>query len=706
MQQGADDTLGVRILGTGIASALAHPGLLTPASGLWQATADLPPRAMPTALELTLLLLATSVLGVAAVRWFHQPPVLGYLLVGIAIGPHALALAPDTPETHHLAELGIVFLMFSIGLEFSLARLRSMRSIVLGLGLSQVLLTLGAVMAAGLLFGRLFGVAPAGAFALGAALAMSSTAILMKLLVERLELDTEHGRRIVGVLLLQDLAVVPLLVIVPSLSSPASEMSYALLVAASKAALLLAVLLLGGRSLLRAWLHLVARRRSQELFMLNLLLLTLGLAWLAEQVGLSPALGAFVAGMLLSETEYRHHVEEDIKPFRDVLLGLFFVTVGMALDPRVLASQLPWVLAALALPMGFKFALTLALARLFGADSGTAIKTALPLAAAGEFGFVLINLASDHGLLPGEVRQVVLAAMLLSMLATPFLLAIGARLALRYGGSEWMMRALELHRIAARSMSTDRPVVICGYGRSGQHLAKMLEREGIGYVALDLDPDRVREAAMAGHTVVYGDAARRETLVAAGITRAAAIVVSFSDVRAALRIIAFAQEINARIPVIVRTQDDTELDRLLAAGATEVVPEVFEGSLMLGSHALVLLGVPLKRVIRRVRDARDERYRLLRGYFHGADDPEDGPEEALQVRLHTILLDADAAAIGRRLDELDLPGAGVEVTAVRRRGILGDNPSGDLVLQSGDIVVLRGNAEALEAVEHLLLAAQ
>ncbi|HYA59596.1 MAG TPA: monovalent cation:proton antiporter-2 (CPA2) family protein, partial [Burkholderiaceae bacterium] len=311
---------------------------------------------MPTALEITLLLLAASVIGVAAVRLFHQPPVLGYLIVGMTIGPHGLALAPDTAETRHLAELGIVFLMFTVGLEFSLARLRSMRSVVLGLGISQILLTVGAVLAAGYLFGSYFGVGMPGAFALGAALAMSSTAILMRLIAERLELDTDHGRRIVGVLLLQDLAVVPLLVIVPSLSSPPAQMGMAILIAAGKAAALLVVLLLGGRALLRPWLHLVARRQSQELFMLNLLLLTLGLAWLAGRVGLSPALGAFVAGMLLSETEYRHHVDEDIKPFRDVLLGLFFVTIGMLLDLHVVVVQLPWVLAALLVPVGFRFA--------------------------------------------------------------------------------------------------------------------------------------------------------------------------------------------------------------------------------------------------------------------------------------------------------------------------------------------------------------
>ena len=658
---------------------------------------------MPDALTLTLLLLAASVLGVAGVRYFHQPPVLGYLLVGMAIGPHALALIPDAPGTRQLAQLGIVFLMFSIGLEFSLPRLNSMRGIVLGLGLGQVLLTLLATLAAGRLLGPALGFGTPGAFALGAALAMSSTAILLKLMAERMELDTDHGRRIVGVLLLQDLAVVPLLVIVPAMSAPAQQMGAALLLAGAKAAILLVLLLAGGRAVLRAWLRTVARRRSQELFMLNLLLLTLGLAWLASQAGLSPALGAFVAGMLLSETEFRHHVEEDVKPFRDVLLGLFFVTIGMALDLRAVLLQLPWVAAALVVPMAFKFALTMGLARVFGATPGTAIRTALPLAAAGEFGFVILNIASEQQLLPERLQHIVLAAMLLSMFATPFLLSQGSRLALRFGGSEWMRRALELHRIAARSMAAERHVVICGFGRSGQHLAAMLEQENIGYVALDLDPDRIREAAAAGHAVVYGDAARRETLVAAGIARAAALVVSFSNVPAALRIIAIAHELDAALPVIVRTQDDADLDRLLAAGATEVVPEVFEGSLMLGSHALVLLGVPLARVIRRVREARDTRYRLLRGYFHGADDAEAGMDEALQIRLHSVALDASAAALGRTLAELALESTGVEVTAVRRRGIVGDRPDAGLRLQPGDVVVLRGTRAAVEEAEQRLL---
>jgi CPA2 family monovalent cation:H+ antiporter-2 len=657
-----------------------------------------------SALELTLLLLAASVLAVTALRVLDLPPVLGYLLVGIAVGPHALALAPDSSGTYQLAQFGVVFLMFSIGIEFSLPRLRSMRAVVFGIGLPQVLITLSAPIVAALVVGERVGVGTAGAFALGAALAMSSTAIVLKLLAERLELDTERGRLVVGVLLFQDLAVVPLLVILPALANQRGDLAVELAWAGAKAVALLALLLAGGQWLMRRWLTTVARRRSHELFMLNLLLITLGLAWLTSKAGLSPALGSFVAGMLISETEFRHQVEEDIKPFRDVLLGLFFVTIGMLLNPRVVIGHFGWVLAALAVPVGLKFTLIALLVRWRGQSAGTAIKVALPLATAGEFAFVILNQAGQLHLLPDALMQIVLAAMVLSMLSTPLLVQYSQWIALRLTGSEWMQQALQLHRIATRSIANQDHVVICGFGRSGQHLAQMLEQEGFTYVALDLDPDRVREAAAAGSSVVYGDAARRETLAAAGVSRAAALVISYNDVPSALRVIHFAHELRPQLPIIVRTQDDSALDRLLGAGATEVVPEVFEGSLMLGSHALVLLGIPLARVVQQVRDARNTRYRLLRGYFHGADDPDDaGDDEVTQMRLHSVPIETGSAAIGRGLGSLDLGDTGAEVKAIRRRGIRGDDPSDSLVLETGDVVVLRGTAEAIELAEARLL---
>jgi len=579
-----------------------------------------------------------------------------------------------------------------------------MRRIVFGLGAAQVLLTMGAVLLAAVVVGGYFRISLGGAFALGAALAMSSTAIVMKLLSERMQLDTEHGRRIVGVLLFQDLAVVPLLVVIPALAADPGELGRMLGLAVLKAAALLVLLLVGGQQLMRWWLRLVAARRSHELFTLNVLLVTLGLAWLTEVAGLSRALGAFIAGMLIAETEFRHQVEEDIKPFRDVLLGLFFVTTGMLLNPHVVIAHPGWVLFALALPVGFKFGLIHVLTRAFGAGTGTALRTALALATAGEFGFVLLAHAGQVHLLDDLVLQIVLAAMLLSMLAAPLLVHHSDPIVLRLAASEWMQKSLEIAQIAQRAIATDRHVVICGFGRSGQHLAKMLDQEKIGYVALDLDPDLVRQAAAAGDSVVYGDAARRETLVSAGIRRAAALVITYADTTSALKVLRNVQELKPGLPVIVRTQDEADLDRLMQAGATEVVPEVLEGSLMLGSQALVLLGVPVARVIRRVRATREQRYRLLRGHFHGAGDLEETIEEASSERLHSVMLDAGAAAVNRAIADLGLAELGVVITAVRRGGVRSAEPGEHMVLQSGDVVVMRGVSESLELAEQRLLS--
>ena len=589
-------------------------------------------RTLATTLELVLLYLVAAVLGVAVFRSLKLPPMLGYLVVGVLIGPNAMALAQDSASVRYLAEFGVVFLMFVIGLEFNLPKLRSMRALVFGLGSAQVVLTMLGTLAghvllrwvAETLLGVPWQMNWQGAVVLGAALAMSSTAIVVKLMAERLELDSEHGRRVLGVLLFQDLAVVPLLVLIPALGAPPEALVLQMGLALGKAALLLGLLLAGGQRVMRWWLTLVARRKSEELFILNLLLMTLGLAWLTERAGLSLALGAFVAGMLVAETEFKHQVETDIRPFHDVLLGLFFITIGMKLDWRPVAEQWLLVLLLSTLPVLAKFALVAALAYLFRATPGAALRTGLYLAQAGEFGFVLLTLGAERGLVAPQWTNPVLAGMVLSMLATPFLVQYSNRIVNKLSSSDWLMQSVALTAIARRAMAAERHVIICGYGRSGQNLARLLAKERIGYMALDLDPDRVRQAAAAGQSVVFGDAARLQSLMAAGLARAAAVVVSHHDTPSALKILALVQSHAPGVPVVVRTVDDSDIDRLKAAGATEVVPEAIEGSLMLAGHALALVGVPMARVIRITRDARDARYGLLRGYFHGADD--DGVE--------------------------------------------------------------------------------
>ena len=663
---------------------------------------------MATNLELALLYLVAAVLGVVACRLLKLPPMLGYLAVGVLIGPNALALAKDTAGVKYLAEFGVVFLMFVIGLEFNLPKLRSMRTLVFGLGLSQVAFTVAGAVAGNMLLalgfawlGRRWELSWQGSVALGSAMAMSSTAIVVKLMAERLELESEHGRRVMGVLLFQDLAVVPLLVLIPALSASAGDMARALLFALLKAAVLLTVLLVGGQKVMRWWLTLVARRKSEELFILNLLLVTLGLAWMTEHAGLSLALGAFVAGMLIAETEYKHQVETDIRPFHDVLLGLFFITIGMKLDWRPVWDQWLLVLLLTALPVVAKAALVALLAWGFRATPGVAIRTGLYLAQAGEFGFVLLTLGADQGLISQRWMSPVLASMVLSMLATPFVIMYSNRIVMRLHAGEWLLQSVQLTSIAKKSIKTEAHVIIAGYGRSGQNLARLLDQERIPYMALDLDPDRVRQAAAAGQSVVFGDAARLPSLMAAGLARASAVVVSYHDTASALKILHLVREHAHHVPVIVRTIDDTDLEKLRDAGATEVVPEAIEGSLMMAAQTLALVGVPMRRVIRLTRDARDARYTLLRGYFHGADDDTVG--ELQQARLSSIALPVAAACIGHKLADLALHAVGVQVVSVRQASGRVVDGRDELVLAAGETLVISGLPEPLALAEEKLL---
>lgn len=653
---------------------------------------------MTNSLHVVLILLAVAVGVVVLCRILRLPAMLGYLIVGILIGPHALGWIPDAPETRHLAEFGVVFLMFSIGLEFSLARLRSMQRLVFGLGAAQVVASMLLVMLASYLFGLDW----RAGLALGGVLAMSSTAIVSKMLVERAELNTPHGQNIMGVLLFQDLAVVPLIIIIPALASSTQVIHITLGLALLKAAIVLSALLLFGQHLLRPWFHLVARQKSPELFMLNVLLFTLGLAYLTEQAGLSLALGAFVAGMLISETEYRYQVEEDIKPFRDVLLGLFFVTIGMMLNLGAVVAELGWVLLIVLLLLLLKAVVVALLARWITGDWGAAIRSGLGLAQAGEFGFVLLTLAGEVNLLPAAVMQNVLAAMLISMLAAPFLIHYAEAIVRRISPAEWMNRAMQLHQIAVQSMASDAHIIICGYGRSGQALAHFMEEENIRTIALDLDSHHVREAAASGKSVVYGDAAKREVLMAAGLMRARTLVVSYSDKHSALKILRHAQELRPDMPVVVRTTDDTDIATLKEAGAAEVVAEVTEGSIMLASQALLLSGVPLNRVIRRIQETRARRYSMFSGYFRTAASAPADAAEVQQPRFHNVLLREGDIAVGKKLDEVNLPALQVEVNAVRRHNVQGNQPAGDMVLHLGDVLVLLGAPEQLAAAEERL----
>ena len=649
-----------------------------------------------SALSLVLLLLGASVLAVVIFRRFNLPPVLGYLFVGSVIGPHALNLMNDVYRAEHLAEFGVVFLMFSIGLEFSLPKLYAMKRIVFGLGMLQVILSM--TLIAGLTM--LFGVSWQLGIALGGVFAMSSTAVLTKLLVERQQLDSAHGREIMGVLLFQDLAVVPLLVIIPSLTQPPEKLAMLLAVALFKAVVVLAVILVFGQKLMRKWFHFVARAKSSEVFVLNVLLITLSLATITELAGLSLALGAFVAGMLISETEYKVQVEEDIKPFRDVLMGLFFVTIGVKLDLHILVGLWWQVLLALLALLLIKSLVVGLLSWRLGSSPGNAIRSGLWLCAGGEFGFVLLGEIIN---MPREIQQVALTVLVLSMLIAPFIVQYSERIVVRFVASEWMMRSMQLTKIAAQSMGSEKHVILCGFGRSGQYLARFLSQESIAYVALDLDPDRVREAAAGGENVVYGDVGRKEALMAAGLMRASVVIVTVSDTQLAEKVLHHVQESRPDLPVVVRTFDERDMDRLTRAGAAEVVPEVLEASLMLASHALVLVGVPVNRVLKRIRQTRSQRYSLLRGFYRGISDRDHDDDDEHHPRLHSVLLVSGAAGVGQTLDALNLDELDCEVSAIRRRGIRALEPAPETRLEEGDVVVVLGLPEAVSAAEERLL---
>ena len=653
---------------------------------------------MHNTLQPVLVLLAAAVLVVVVFRSLRLPPLLGYLIVGVAIGPHALGWITTSDEVSTLAEIGVVFLMFSIGLEFSLSRLMTMRRIVFGLGAAQVLITLLLVLGVALAIGASWQTG----LVLGGALAMSSTAILAKLLAERFELNSPHGRQIIGILLFQDLAVVPLLILIPALGAPTEDFAATVGYALLKAAVVLTLLLFFGQRLMRAWFHVVARQKSSELFVLNVLLITLGIAFITEMAGLSLALGAFVAGVLISETEYRYQVEEDIKPFRDVLLGLFFVTIGMLLDVSIVVEN-AWVSVLLVTLVFTKTILIFGLSRLFGASSGVAMRAGLALGACGEFGFVILAHASGSGLVAPDILQPVLAVMVLSMLIAPFVIERSEAIVRRWSATEWMSRAMQLHNIAVQSMTADEHALICGYGRSGQNLARFLDQEGVPFIALDNDPQRIGDATAAGERVVFGDAARREVLLAAGLARARVVIVTYADTASALRILAHVHEARPGLPVIVRTIDDSDVEKLRDAGAAEVVADLMEASLMLASSTLMLVGVPLTRVLRRIRETRESRYELFRGFYRGMTDAAEGDDQALQPRLHSVLVTAGAQAIGKSMQDIDLEKSGVEVTAIRRRNVRTAAPSPEMRVEEGDVLVLLGTEAGVAAAEIRLL---
>ncbi|MFQ6405419.1 cation:proton antiporter [Methylophilus sp. 'Pure River'] len=646
-----------------------------------------------------LLLLTSSVFAVGLFRILGLPAMLAYFMIGIVLGPYALGLLEDEETGRQVAEFGIVFLMFSIGLEFSLPKLYAMRKTLFGLGGGQVVLTL----LASLVLGKLAGLSLTSAFIIGAAITMSSTAIVSKILMERVDLNSRHGRLSIGVLLFQDLAVIPILVLIQTLGSHSDNWLDVLGLTLFKSSILLFLLFKFGKNILNFWFELVAKQRSRELFVLNVLMVTLLMAAATNFVGLSYALGAFVAGMLISETKYRYQVESDIAPFRDILLGLFFISVGMLLNVSVLVEHIGLIVVLLALFLLFKIGLIALLTKFYGFEMGVGVRTGIILGQAGEFSFVVLALGLQTNLIDGDSLQLVLSVAVLSMLVAPFIIQKNGRIARALVKSYSRNSIKVVDTIQEHSQDLRDHVIICGYGRSGQYLGRFLREENIPYVALDMDASRVQEAASAGENVIYGDAGRRSVLEAAGLARAKAVIISYAETRGTMKVLHVIQERNPNLPVIVRTHDDSEMDALRDAGAAEVVPEILEGSLMLASHALVTLGVPLNRVVKRIRLFREERYKMFKGYFRGVSDADTATASLPQ--LHSVEVYKNFYAHGLRLDHIPFGDFAVEVKQLRRPNMPEPiAPRDDIVLNEGDILVLLGSNAALIAMEVYLIS--
>ena len=647
-------------------------------------------------------MLAASVFVVALARRIGWPSILGYLVVGMALGPHALRLITQANITSDLAELGVVFLLFTLGLEFSLPRMMAVRREVFGLGALQV----GATIAVIALIGRGFGLPWLIGSLVGGALAMSSTAIVLHTLTDRGEINRTHGRLAFSMLLFQDMAFVPLLALVSALAGHRTDFSAgAIAVAVAGGAAAVAAVLAAGRWLLRPLFHEIAHSRLRELFTLAVLLVVLASAWTSYLAGLSLAMGAFLAGMMLAETEYRHQIESVIRPFRDILLGLFFISVGMLLDLYLLVTEFVLISALLVGFLVIKAAVAALATRLYEGSTFKAVRTGIVMSIGGEFGVALFTLILQSGAVPVRIAQALLVAVVLSMIISPFILANNARIA-RFVLREKRPEAEPPGSMAygpTGTIAQREHVILCGYGRVGQSVARVLESQGFEYIALDLDPARIRAARQAGEPVLYGDSADEDMLVSAGCDHASAVVVSFSSPGVALAIVRTVRRLRAEVPILVRTVDDTRAAALLAAGATQIIPETFEMGLILVAAALRALNVPVARVTQALGQVRDNRYALLRNVRPHTDSPVPA-EVAQREEVRTVVIPPGAWAVGRSVEEVRTRGAAVAFTGIRRHGILGTAPAGATRLREGDIVLIHGRPEALEHAEGVLLA--
>ena len=643
------------------------------------------------------LLLAAMIL-VWLFKRIGLPAILAYLVTGVLASSPSIGWMSMSDEMHFIAELGIVFLLFSLGLEFSVPKLMAMRNLVFGLGGLQVILTILVAMP----IVRFFDYGWLSAFTIASIMALSSTAVVVKILKENGVLNQRRGQLSVGILLFQDIAVVPLLISIPLFAQADNQMlASTLAIALAKGAFVCILLWAIGKWLLPFVFNEVAQVRTDELFVLSTLVVALCAAGLTYLFGLSMALGAFLAGMMLGESQYRHQLEAEIRPFRDILMGLFFVTVGMQLNVGFVIEMFWYICAALVVLFVLKLLLIWGCAQLIGERKKDAIASGILLWQMGEFGFVLIALASAHQLMASTTASFLIALGVFSMALTPYLISQTDRILNVLNidseqGNEQFQKTFGSHNLNGH-------VLILGYGRVGQTITRFLKPEAIPYVAIERNPLLVQEAQNAGEPVLFGHAAQNTILKSAKVEQAQLVIVTMSDFEQNQPVIDAIKRVAPGVSIIVRATDDIHLEDFKKMGVAEVVPEALEASLMLISHVLHMSGVPMRRILRRVSQERENRYEFLHGFFSdGSVEQNSETLERLEY-LHAIALPESAFAINKQIVQLNLNKQRVVITALRRDGQEIESPDGDVILQANDILLLKGKPRRVERAEQFLL---
>ena len=648
-----------------------------------------------------LLLLGTSTALIVLLYRLHIASLLAFLITGALFGPTGLGVIDDPEELAAIAELGLTFLLFILGLEFSLPRLIALRNTVFRLGSMQMLVCSFIFF----LVLQLTGLDWQIALILAGGFSLSSTAIVSGELSNLGLLKKRHGEIAIGILLFQDLAAIVLLVAVPLVSSQSEGFSLGgLLFTITEGLVLLAAFFFTSRYLLPHLLREIATQKSDQLLALTALVIVLLSAMLTSSIGLSMELGAFLAGMMLGDTRFKHQLEADIRPFRDLLLGLFFITIGMLVDLGQLVSFWPYLLLGGLLLMITKAFLITGVVKLLGESWRSAIPAGLTLAQGSEFLFALLALSVRSQLVNQNVASNLITIVIISMVMTPLLIKHSPNLVdsfISRIGNKTLQATNE--EIFDREIKKKNHILILGFGRVGQTIARFLRPLSIDYLVLETGDIRIKEASAVDEPIFYGDSSRIDILKAAGAANASIVVVTFDDTDLTTKIIENVKNINSTIPVLVRTRDDSHLEDLLSAGAEEVIPETHEASLTMVSHLLLMVEYPDIMVHSIIDKARRDRYRMLKGFYHGERLGFLGKKSQSSAIIHAVNLPKGAFVYGKTIAELLLP-MDINILDIHRDNlVISAEQNQDLVLQHGDIVVLRGLVDQLDAGESYLL---